>query len=302
MFRTVAFFALAMVPVSAASIAVQEASAPAIISTLMPGFYNGYLWSAEPQHVLTLFAPDGHELFSLPMRGQGTGNVRIESVAVDSDQTLAVGWQGPPRMGIDILDLSGTFVRRIDTGRFVPAHLSFGPDHCLWVLGWQRDETGKSYDRADYPILRKYSMDGAQTGAYLLKSLFAEGLPPGTSEWQERRITVTADRVGVEVVSGNIGNQREWVELDLKGNLTGRWKLDAWDKFPGVVFTSDDQAYVQRYNRETKSSRVLRLNHATSTWEVVNTPSEELYGADGNKLVYAKWPDGVMHLSWLPQP
>jgi hypothetical protein len=49
------------------------------------------------------------------------------------------------------------------------------------------------------------------------------------SEWQKRRITVTGDRVGIEAVSGNVGNQREWVELDLSGNVTGPWKLDPQD-------------------------------------------------------------------------
>ena len=122
------------------------------------------------------------------------------------------------------------------------------------------------------------------------------------SERQRRRITVTADRVGLEVVSGRVGNQREWVELDLNGKLAGRWKLDRWDQFPGVAFTNDDQAYVHRYNRDTKSTQTFRLNRATSSWELVNAPDAELYGADRDKLVFARWPDGVMHLTWFQQP
>ena len=303
MLRTVTLLALLSLSLWSANAPIQEASAPAFVSSKMPGLYNGYLFSVEPKHVLTLFAPDGHELFSLPFQGHGNGKVGIESVAIDSDGTLAVGWQDLPNAGIDIRDLSGTLLRSIDTGRYVPAHLSFGQDHSLWAFGFQRDATKPTYrDKQDYPIVRKYSPDGKEIGAYLSKSLFADGLAPGMNEWQRRRITVTADRVGVEAVSGNIGNQREWVELDLNGNVTGRWRLDAFDEFPGVAYTSNDQAYVHRYNRDKKSTQVFRLNRATSTWDLVNAPDAELYGADGEKLVFAHWRDGVMHLSWFQQP
>ena len=135
MFRIVPLLAFLSLPAWPANVPVQEASAPAIIGTAMPGFYNGYLFSAEPSHILTLFAPDGHELFSLPIQGHGNGNIHIESIAIDSDGSLAVSWVDRPDAGIDIRDLSGKLVRTIDTGLFAPAHLSFGHDHSLWALG-----------------------------------------------------------------------------------------------------------------------------------------------------------------------
>jgi hypothetical protein len=303
MFRTKILLALLGWPAWPADGPVREVSAPAIVSSHMPGFYNGYLYSCEPHHVLTLFAPDGHEIFSLPFEGHGNGKVAVESIAVDSDGTLAVAWQDRPNAGIDIRNLSGKLVRSIDTGLYVPAHLSFGQDHSLWALGWQRDASDPATsDGRDYPIVRKYSIDGKEIRAYLSKSLFAEGLPPGMAERQARRITVTANRVGLEVVSGNVGNQREWVEMDLNGNVQGRWKLDPWNKFPGVAFTSNNQAYVHRYNRKTNAMEMYKLNRATSTWDHVNGPDMELYGADGDQLVFARWPDNLMHLSWFPQP
>jgi hypothetical protein len=118
-------------------------------------------------------------------------------------------------------------------------------------------------------------------------------------EWQRRRITVTKDRVGLEVVSGNIGNQREWVELDLNGSVTGRWKLDGVGH-QRVVLTSDNQVY--RDNGQGKSRQLFRLNRATSTWEPMSAPTDSiLYGSDGDNLVFAQWPDSVMHMSWFPQ-
>ena len=282
---------------------VRESSVPAIIGIVMPAFYNGYLYSTEPHHVLTLFAPDGHELFSLPLPGCGNGNVSVESVAVDSNGMLAIAWQDRPNAGIDIRELSGALVRSIDTGRYVPAHLSFGAHHELWAFGWQRDpEVPNRADKRDYPTVRKYSMDGKEIGAYLSKAFFDNGLPPGMSESQRRCITVTGDRVGIEAVSGKVSNQREWVELDLNGKITGRWKMNERDQFPGVAFTSDDQAYVHRYNRETNSIQTFRLNRAASTWDLVDAPNQELYGADGNKLVFARWSGNIMDLRWFPQP
>jgi len=301
MFRIVPLLAVLSLAAWPANVPVQEASAPAIVGERMPGFYNGYLFSAEPSHVLTLFAPDGHELFSLPIQGHGNGNIQIESLAIDSDGTLAVSWVDRPDAGIDIRDLSGTLLRSFSTGRFLPMHLSFGENHSVWALGWQYDEARFSEDKQDYPILRKYSISGKETGGYLPRSLFAAGLPPGNEEYQARRITVTADRVGVEVISGKVGNQREWVELDLDGNVLGRWKLDPSNEFPGVTFTSDDRAYVHRYNRDTKSWQVFRLNRATSSWDLMNAPNEPLYGADGDKLVFSKYTGNIMLLSWFPQ-
>ena len=129
-------------------------------------------------------------------------------------------------------------------------------------------------------------------------------MEPGGYQCQERRITVTSDRVGIEELSGRDSTQREWIELDLSGNVVGRWRLDRSYQFPGVVFTADNQAYVHRWNADTKSRQVLRLNRDKSQWEVVKSlPNAALYGSDGDKLVF--WDDstgGTMHMSWYPQP
>lgn len=182
-------------------------------------------------------------------------------------------------------------------------HLSFG-DRALWAFGWQGD-AGREWGFAakDYQTLRKYSLDGKEIGAYLPRSLFpSPGLQPGEERWQERRITVTSDRVGVEATSGDLGTQREWVELGLNGDVLGRWKLDPSDRPGSVALASDDQVYVPRLDSDAKSWRVFRLNREKSTWEALSAPNLELYGADGDKLVFADWAGGVMHLSWYPQP
>jgi hypothetical protein len=128
-------------------------------------------------------------------------------------------------------------------------------------------------------------------------------MEPGGYQWQERRITVTSDRVGIEALSGTDSGQREWVELDLSGNVVGRWRLDRSYRFPGVVFTADNRAYVQRFDETTKSRQVLRLNHDKSQWELVKSPPDAaLYGSDGDKLLFSDGTGGAMHMSWYSQP
>ena len=110
----------------------------------------------------------------------------------------------------------------------------------------------------------------------------------------------------VQVFSGNPGNKMEWVELDLDGKLTVRWRLDEVAQVGAIAFTSDDQAYLPHFDLVTKTHQVLKLNHATSTWEKVPSPGLCLYGSDGDRLVFAEWGghgwDGLMHLSWFKQP
>ena len=302
MVRTIAAVAILSLPTWAENVPVREASSPAIINGRMPAFYNGYLYSCEPHNIATIFAPDGHVLLTLPMQGAGNGKTSILAIAIDSDGTLAISWRDPPSAGIDIRDTTGKLVRTIETGRYVPAHLSFGQDHSLWVFGSQRDAVNQIYaDKVDYPTVRKYSIDGHPSGAFLLRSLFPQGLEPGGEHWQSRRITVTADRVGIEAISGNVSNQREWVELDLNGNLIGRWRLDPRDRFPGVVLTSDNRVYVHRLNEKIRR-HVFRLSRESSIWEPVNALDTELYGADGDKLVFAKWTANTMQMEWYPQP
>jgi len=134
--------------------------------------------------------------------------------------------------------------------------------------------------------------------------LFPIGLDPGGIGWQTRAITVTRDRVGMQVWSGNTGNQMEWVELDLSGNVTGRWRLNDVVQTGAVAFTSDDQVYIPHSDSATKDYQVLKLNHVTSTWEKVQSPGLRLYGSDGDQLIFAEWGrgDGLMHLSWFKQP
>ena len=50
---------------------IREISARAIIDDRMPAFYNGYLYSCRPPHIVTLFAPNGQIVLTVPIQGRG---------------------------------------------------------------------------------------------------------------------------------------------------------------------------------------------------------------------------------------
>lgn len=80
----------------------------------------------------------------------------------------------------------------------------------------------------------------------------------------------------------------EWVELDLQGNLTGRWKIGEWNG-GGYGYTADRQLYSYPYNRDLKRGELKVFDRATSSWKPVeNGPNVSgfLLGADGNSLVF----------------
>jgi hypothetical protein len=80
---------------------VRQMSAAAIIDDRMPAFYNGYLYSCRPAHIVTLFGPSGQIVLTVPIQVRGTDNVSVQSVAIDADGTLAIGWRSLSNSGID---------------------------------------------------------------------------------------------------------------------------------------------------------------------------------------------------------
>ena len=86
------------------------------------------------------------------------------------------------------------------------------------------------------------------------------------------------------------------------GNVLGRWRIDGM-AFPGVTPTSDGNVYAAKLDPKTQKDIVVRLDRATSTWQPVATGAKgELYGAEGDQLIFGSWPKGVMLLDWFKQP
>ena len=152
--------------------------------------------------------------------------------------------------------------------------------------------------------VRKYGPDGKEAGAYLPRSLFPAGLEPGMTGWQRSSsIVVAHDRVGLRAFSGDRGDKTEWVELDLKGVLLSRLRLDEFRHFPRVALTVDGDLFVQNQESKTQTHRLYKLDRASSAWQMVDTPPGGwLEGADGDALVFSDSDLGPMHVRWYPHP
>jgi hypothetical protein len=215
----------------------------------------------------------------------------LEQAAADSDGTVIVSvWYGgfgghaPVKGGgIAVFDKSGTQTQFLDTGRFMPNGLCFGPDHSVWTAGAQFGPTDDE-SHADYAIVRKYSKDGEQTGAYVSRSSFPPGLPPGgngTFSW----VKAASDRIGVMMTPGQNSSDPVFVELDLQGKEIGRWKMKPMAG-SGWAYTSDGRLFHAHYGG--KPEKLMVFDKTSESWRAVTRGGVPgtLLGADGNDLVY----------------
>ncbi|MGA2030610.1 MAG: hypothetical protein ABSG87_11125 [Verrucomicrobiota bacterium] len=271
---------------------------------MVPAFYQGYFYliGNEGADSVTIFAPDGHLAMAF---AEAAGHPR--AIAVDTDGTVAVAWgDWDPKKGggIDFRDSSGSVTRTIKTGLYLPHHLAFAEDHSLWSFGCEMDAASvHGNPKHEYQTVRKYGPDGKEAGAYLPRSLFPTGLEPASQGFQWNSITVAHDRIGLWAVSGTRGSQTEWVELDLNGNLTGRWRLDQFGLNPKLALTRDGSFFVQVWDDQTRTHQFYTLDRASSEWRAVDTaPSGWLEGADGDALVFRDGSLGPMHLQWYRHP
>ena len=268
-----------------------------------PGLANNHLYFMdEPDHV-RVFSPNGYSSIAIDLDGRGDERAYVHSIAIDSDETIAVSWGtrwGPS--GIEIRDGSGTLLRTVDTGLFMPGSVAFDADHSLWSFGWQRAAKGSQVHARDFGMLRHYSAAGKEIAAFLPRSLFPKGLEPGGAQRQEQRIHVMRDHIGLVAFSGDRGDKQEWVEVDFSGNILGRWRIDG-KQFACVTPTSDGNVYARQSDLKTQKDIVVRLDRAASTWQPVATGAMgQLYGADGDQLIFGSWRKGVMLLDWFKQP
>jgi hypothetical protein len=157
-------------------------------------------------------------------------------------------------------------------------------------------------DRQDYKVVRQFSAEGKELNAYLARSTFPPGLEPGMPG-PGARIEVTTDRVGILANSGENGSHREWVELDLNGNVIQRSRTD--DTLRSVhlaAFTSDDHVFMQ----SARSGEVYTLDHASQTWKPIpKRGTGFLMGANGESLLYyieSQPYRSPIQLEWFHQP
>jgi len=305
----------------------------------VPAFDKGYLFQHKPTanypaDGLSVFDPSGRLMYQVDITAPdgSAGHLLVTSAdAANADGKVLLpisygGWGGNGHVkggGVVVLSPEGKQVRFVATGRFLPQAACFGPDDSIWVMGTQYAplREGDSMDHVErgyYNLVRKFSSDGKPLGSFLPRSLFPKGLSPAASLGWMR---ASKNRIGMMTRPGQSSNNPEWVELDLDGNLVGRWKVGAATEADpdthrivyqllGFAFTSDGQLYAQRKACATAAkctNQAVMLDRETSSWKPVEgTQTDQvrfLMGADGNDLVfYDRSPDnagGGVHLSWL---
>jgi len=256
----------------------------------VPSFDHGYLAVFEAIDKISIYAPDGSFAFSIhPSHGGGT----VFSVAMDADGTVAVTndhGSEKERSGIVVLDRTGAEKAYFTTGDFRPQHICFAPDHSIWAAGVpQRDPTNES---PDFPILRHYSRDGKELGAFLPRSSFEpspKNSPPAGGRLGHWNLRAANNRVGLHLSYPGIETGvRLWLEVGLDGKELGRWSIPA--TFNPAAFTESGQVF-----GETQNGGVGHLDRETGQWSVTAAPSYgRLVGADGDNLVFSLSNPGLL--------
>jgi outer membrane protein assembly factor BamB len=292
MWKLILFSCTSILAVAASPEAKREVFYAGDISpaSCTPTFDNGYLAAYDLDSGVLVYAPDGSLAFRFSPPRE---NAVVVNVAVDADGAAALAVEGPPgRGGISVVDPKGVQLRWIDTGDYVPSGLSFAPDHSLWTTG-SKPELLSARELPEYEILRHYSQDGRELGRYLPRSSFAQEFPAGSGIcpshvirglWELR---VAGGRVGV-ILAGRDGHL--WVETDLSGGETGRWRLEG---HPSAI-TADGTVYA------STAKGILALDRESGQWRptAVRVPDGILLGAQGKQLVFAI--RGEKHLVWVP--
>src|SRR5579863_3652260 len=269
---------------------------------ITPTFDRGYLFVYDFLHKIDVYAPDGSALFSVSAQVPNATIVNMDNAAADTDGTIvgAVEYFGDGGNrssggGIALFDRSGKQTRFFDTGRYLPTQVCFAPDHTIWSLGWRGDKA--SHETDDYFVLRNYSKDGQEIGAFLPRSSFEpepDPIGPMIGLWELRIIN---DRIGaVFYASSTLGPSRkprpmQWIEVDLKGKVLGRWEVGT--EWLPRAFTQSGALYTQN------GDAVLVFDRFAKAWRrVAGTPDGHLLGADGNSLVFEV--RGTSTLRWVP--
>lgn len=306
--RTVLFVALYGLQAFAADQPVRQMFTLAVSGGSVPVFRHGYVLifpppaRSGPSNGFAAYGPDGKLAFDTVIEVPGGSHSAVGEVDFDENGNAAVGANAigsssQHLFGIVLLDRAGRQTGFIDTGLYVPIHLAIAPDHSIWTLGWKKSDDGSGEeDRSDYMLVRQFSFDGKLLQSVLPRSLFSKGIAPAI----DGGIRVTADRVGVATKSRFPGAPafREWIELDLKGDVRDRLEMPPNLWAHDFAFTADDGVHFW----VTGGTSNFKLDTASRSWKSFPAHDSLLMGADGNHLVYGKTGPGPVELQWFDQP
>lgn len=276
-----------------------------------PNFDHGYLAAYAGKRV-DLFSADGTLLYGVQAVAPGADWVSIDNAAVNSDGTIALALRtyiNPGRArggGIAVFDSTGRQIRYFETGEYLPAHVTFGPDGSIWAVGWLGENAGAN--TRDYLILRNYAPDGRELGAFLPRSTFAThehaGFPqpavmPNLGAWEIRVVNDSVEAI--------LWREKIWVQTDLTGHQERRWQIGPTNDQPGQSYldgpTYRPSAITNDGRAWRKEGNQLKLfDRSAGIWNTISSDAPEgiLLGAEGDKLVFLLRDNHT--LRWVPAP
>jgi len=127
--------------------------------------------------------------------------------------------------------VTGQIDRVVQTSPFASSRILFAPNGHLWAVGKVHDESFR--ELASHDILREYDEQGQLLRTALSTDSFKT---PVSHPSAEALLVANRNRVGVYSQAVN-----EYIEVDLAGQVVGRWSTPAFSKqtvIAGAALTS----------------------------------------------------------------
>jgi hypothetical protein len=249
---------------------------------------------SDASHNLAIHDGEGRVVLETRVWVPDATEVWIRDVAAVGGEAVAVGNAMVGSMEytgfLAFVPVKGGAIRIVRTAPFQAESVAVGSDGSVWVLGWQTGEGRRVRKAPDHAMLHHYGQDGKLIGGNMPWSSFRCGLHPVATGHAEVR--ASKDRIGVLLPTCH-----EWVEVNLNGELTGRWNwrdvpitngLKSSAMFSAVVMTPSNDVFARigiglyRLNREQGSWNLVDVTAATDSGAIFNW----LAGHDGESLVY----------------
>jgi len=303
-------------------------------AVLQPGMHNywsnGYLITID---VPPFMVPDKAGVILYDRDGvvarqpivwlEGAKDLSVTDVAVSRSGNLVVGGGAMNNDGavanfIAEIGSDDRIRRIVRTTPFVPAYVCALDDGTVWAYGFDRDASLSMIENS--PRLRQYSFDKGRLQAVLVTSALPDA-QTSRDTWRLSRgrypglISLRCNSKMVVLYNGGTG---DLVEYDLQKNQMTVNKVaalpaDRTFHITGFALTESGEMFASFHDAANPKAVVSGLFHlepdsapSRYKWVAVprtvgvylkDSPIHQLWGADGDKLVFSRLKDGRLYLT-----
>jgi hypothetical protein len=268
---------------------------------LVPRWTNGALVAIEADGTASpsihVFDRQGNKTRDINLPIPQARTVRVLSAAHTPKGGLALCGFAVDSQGhmADYLAFAEPLSEKIDIVRltpYTPLAVAVAPNGDVWTVGFEVDEQRRPSKATDAGIIRRFTHDGKQVGAYLPSS----NIPISDLTSGVPNLAATSDRVGWYQ-----SESQSYFELSRDGTIQTYpgLALSGREYVHGLGITDRGDVFVTKYGNGN-SADLYRLDRSTRTWLLVAPPSLErmlpnhratalytgrLVGVEGNSLV-----------------